>query len=81
MAKSKSVEPVAEPAEPEVKVAPKSEPAPVAAEPEFVAYTPVQPVAPEVKHVPETKSVPEAKSVKDAFDDYDDVITFITRKR
>ena len=82
MAKSnKPVEPVSEPAAPEVKVAPKVESTPVAAEPEFVAYTPVQPVAPEIKHVPETKPIPEAKSVKDAFDDYDDVITFITRKR
>ena len=79
MAKSnKPTEPVAEP---EVKVAPKVESAPVATEPEFVAYTPVQPVAPEIKHVPEAKPIPEAKSVKDAFDDYDDVITFITRKR
>ena len=82
MAKSnKPVETVSEPAAPEVKVAPKVESTPVAAEPEFVAYTPVQPVAPEIKHVPETKPIPEAKSVKDAFDDYDDVITFITRKR
>ena len=78
---SKPAEPVAEPATPEVKVATKVEPTPVAAEPEFVAYTPIQPVTPEIKHVPETKPIPEAKSVKDAFDDYDDVITFITRKR
>ena len=74
MAKNKPAEPVAEPVV-EVKATPEVKAEPVVSEPEFVPYTPVQPSAPEVK------VVPEVKSVKDAFDDYDDVIKFITRKR
>ena len=71
-AKTKPVEPVVEPV---VEVAPQVNAEPVAAEPEFIPYTPVQRTAPEVKVAPETKTV------TDAFDDYDDVIKFITRKR
>ena len=71
-AKVKPAEPVDEPV---VEVAPKVKAEPVVSEPEFVPYTPVQPAA------TETKVVPETKTVKDAFDDYDDVIKFITRKR
>ena len=71
-AKTKPVEPVVEPVV-EVPLQVKAEP--VAAEPEVIPYTPVQRTAPEVKAAPETKTV------TDAFDDYDDVIKFITRKR
>ena len=78
-AKAKTAEPVAAPAV-ETPVAPQVKAEPVVSEPEFVPYTPIQP-APAAKVAPEVKPAPETKTVKDAFDDYDDVIEFITRKR
>ena len=78
-AKAKTAEPVAAPVV-ETPVAPQVKAEPVVSEPEFVPYTPIQP-APAAKVAPEVKPAPETKTVKDAFDDYDDVIEFITRKR
>ena len=79
-AKAKTAEPVVAPVV-ETPVAPQIKAEPVVSEPEFVPYTPVQPAAPEAKVATEAKPAPETKTVKDAFDDYDDVIKFITRKR
>ena len=78
-AKAKTAEPVAAPVV-ETPVAPQVKAEPVVSEPEFVPYTPIQP-APAAKVATEVKPAPETKTVKDAFDDYDDVIEFITRKR
>jgi len=88
IAKNKPAEPVATPVVEQAPIAETvSTAAPAAgavakeapaAEPEFIPYTPIQPAAPAREPA---KVVPEPKSVKDAFDNYDDVIDFIKRKR